>query len=110
VSATDIRDLVQFSDEGATRQTLSESEHLWSQVLCMQANQRLGPLGDATSDALCVVLAGEVAAQIDRKRDRMHQWDSVVVPAGSDLTLANSSDETSVVLLVLAPPPAPAAR
>jgi hypothetical protein len=110
VSATDIRDLVHFSDEGASRETLVEGEHLWSEILCLGSNQRLGPLGDAASDALCVVLAGKVAAQIGRGRNRMRQWDSIVVPAGSELTLANASEEPSVVLLVVAPPPEPANR
>jgi hypothetical protein len=36
----------------------------------------------------------------------MHQWESVVVLAGDELTLRNASSEPSVVLLVLAPPPA----
>ncbi len=36
----------------------------------------------------------------------MRQWESALVPAGEELTLRNASEEPSVVLLVLAPPPA----
>ena len=102
----DIRDLVQFGDDDARQATLSETEHLWTRVVCLQGNQGVGPMGDASSDAFLTVLAGEVAAQMDKSRARMKQWDSATVPAGSELTLHNASDEPSVVLLVVAPPPA----
>jgi hypothetical protein len=39
----------------------------------------------------------------------MKQWDSLLVPAGSELTLKNASPDPAVVLLVAAPPPTPAA-
>lgn len=101
----DIRDLVRFDDDEACQETLSETEHLWTRVVCLQKNQGVGPMGDSTSDAFLTVLAGEVAAQIDKGRARMKQWESATVPAGSELTLRNASEEPSVVLLVVAPPP-----
>jgi mannose-6-phosphate isomerase-like protein (cupin superfamily) len=106
VKPTDIRDLVHFSPDGARRHDLFETTHLWSEVVCLQDNQRLGPIGDERSDGLVVVLAGRIAVQVGKGRARIGQWESVTVPAGSDLTLANASDEASVVLLVTAPPPA----
>ena len=63
-------------------------------------------MSDASSDGFLVVLAGEIAAQIGKARARMQQWESALVPAGEELTLRNASEEPSVVLLVLAPPPA----
>lgn len=104
----DIRDLVRFSDDGARHDTLFESERLWSEVVCLQGAQGLGPLADATSDGLLAVLSGEVAVQVDKGRARMKQWESVLVPAGSQLTIRNASAEPTVLLLVTAPPPAPA--
>jgi glyoxylate utilization-related uncharacterized protein len=104
----DIRDLVHFGDDEPRQETLSESEHLWTRVVCLQDTQGVGPMGDATSDAFLTVLAGEVAAQIGTGRARMKQWDSATVPAGDELTLRNASAEPSVVLLVVAPPPTPA--
>ena len=101
----DIRELVQFDEDEARQATLSETEHLWTRVVCLQHNQGVGPMGDASSDAFLTVLAGEVAAQVDKSRARMRQWDSATVPAGSELTLHNASEEPSVVLLVVAPPP-----
>jgi glyoxylate utilization-related uncharacterized protein len=65
-------------------------------------------MSDAAADGLAVVLAGEVAAQVGKSRARLRQWESVLVPAGEELTLRNASEEPSVVLLVLAPPPPPA--
>jgi glyoxylate utilization-related uncharacterized protein len=109
VKPRDIRDLVWFADDEARHETLFESEHLWSQVICLQGSQGVGPMTDATSDAFATVLAGEVAAQVGKSRSRMAQWDAVLVPHGESLTLRNASDEPSVVLLVLAPPPAPPA-
>jgi quercetin dioxygenase-like cupin family protein len=52
-------------------------------------------------------VAGEVAVQVDRGRERLAQWGSVLIPAGSNLAVRNASDEPAVVLLVAAPPPTP---
>ncbi len=101
-----VTDLVHFDDDAARTDVLHETEHLFAQIICLQGTQGLGPLSDAAADGLVVVLAGEIAAQIDKARARMRQWDSLVVPAGEPLTVRNASAEPSVVLLVLAPPPA----
>ena len=103
---TDIRDLVRFSDDEARRSTLVDGERLWSEVVCLQGAQGVGPLRDDGSDGLLVVLSGEVATQVGRGRARMRQWESIEVPAGVELTVRNASEEPSVVLLVAAPPPA----
>jgi glyoxylate utilization-related uncharacterized protein len=63
-------------------------------------------MSDASSDGIVVVLAGEIATQVGKARARMRQWESALVPAGEELTFRNASEEPSVVLLVLAPPPA----
>lgn len=103
----DIRDLVWFNDDEARTETLFETDHLWSQVICLQNNQGIGPLSDPTSDAQVTVLAGAVAAQAGQGRARMGQWETIVVPAGTELTLRNASEEPTVVMLTLAPPPGP---
>ena len=101
----DVRDLVRFDEGGASQHTLYETERLFSRVICLQEAQGLGPVGDPLADALCMILAGEVSAQVGHGRSRMRQWETILVPAGSDLTLRNASDEPAVVLLVTAPPP-----
>ena len=100
----DIRDLVHFSDDEPKRQTLVEAERLWSEIVCLQEAQGLGPIRDE-SDGILVVLAGEVAAQVGKGRARMKQWEAVEVPAGLELTIRNASEEPAVVLIVVAPPP-----
>ncbi len=105
MKAKDIRDLVLFSEDAPRTQTLYDEERLWSQVVCLQGNQILGPLSDPASEGLVTILAGEVAVQAGRSRTRMRQWETIHVPAGEPLTLRNASPEPSVVLLVLAPPP-----
>jgi quercetin dioxygenase-like cupin family protein len=107
VEAKDVRDLVHFDEDAPRRGELFESKRLWSEVVCLQGSQRLGPLADPSSDAIVTILAGEVAAQVGNGRKRMAQWEAVLVPAGQELTLANASDEPSVVLFVAAPPPSP---
>jgi hypothetical protein len=99
VKTLDIRDLVTFSDDEARRRTLVESGHLWSEIVCLQGSQGIGPLLDDGADGLLVVLAGEVAAQVGKGRARMKQWEAVEVP------VRNASAEPSVVLLTVAPPP-----
>ena len=103
----DIRDLVHFSDDEARHETLLESDHLWSEVICIQGAQGLGPMRDDGSDAVLAVLSGEVSAQVGKGRARMKQWESVLVYAGEELTLRNASPEPAVLLLVAAPPPPP---
>ena len=101
----DLRDLVRFSEEGPQHETDFESEHLWSEVVCLERAQELGPITDPDSDALCMLVAGEVSIQVGRSRKRVRQWGTVLVPAGSELTIRNASVEPSVILLVAAPPP-----
>jgi glyoxylate utilization-related uncharacterized protein len=105
VKTLDIRDLVHFSDDEPRRRTLIEGERLWSEVVCLQQAQGLGPIRDDGSDGILVVLAGEVATQVGKGRARMKQWETVEVPAGLELTIRNASEEPAVVLLVVAPPP-----
>jgi glyoxylate utilization-related uncharacterized protein len=105
VKTLDIRDLVQFSDDEPRRRTLIDGERMWSEIICLQGSQGVGPVRDDGADGVLVVLAGEVATQVGKGRARMKQWETVEVPAGLDLTVRNASDEPSVVLLVVAPPP-----
>ena len=101
-----VTDLVYFNEESARTEVLHETERLFSQVICLQGAQGVGPMSDANADGLAVVLSGEVSTQVGKARARLRQWASVTVPAGEQLTLRNASEEPSVVLLVLAPPPA----
>jgi len=107
VETTDLRQLVRFDDEGPRHEELFQSEHLWSEVLCLKGPQGIGPIADRDSDAICTVVAGKVAVQIDRDRKRLEQWGAALVPKGSELTIKNASDEPAVVLLIAAPPPTP---
>jgi glyoxylate utilization-related uncharacterized protein len=86
-----------------------ETEHLWSQLACLGRNQSLGPLADPDADAVLLVVAGEVAIQVDRSRKRLKQWDTVLVPARAELAVTNASGDPAVLLLVTAPPPRPKA-
>lgn len=101
-----VTDLVHFDDEAARTEVLYETDRVFSQVVCVQGAQGIGPMSDPAAEGLVVVLAGEVAAQIGKERARMKQWESALVPPNESLTIRNASSEPSVVLLVLAPPPA----
>jgi len=102
-----MRDLVRFDDDAARTEVLFETERLWSQMICLQGAQGIGPIADTGSDAIVSVLAGEIAVQVGKGRSRMHQWHSVLVPAGTELTIRNASDEPAVVQVIAAPPPEP---
>ncbi len=106
MDARDLRDLVHFDPDGAATHELFETEHLWSQLICLERTQRVGPIGDPTSDALFVVVAGEVVIQVDRARKRVQQWAAVLAPAGGEVTISNASTEPAVILVTAAPPPA----
>jgi glyoxylate utilization-related uncharacterized protein len=100
-----MRDLVWFDDEAARTEVLFETERLWSQLVCLQGAQGIGPIADDGADAIVSVLAGEVAVQVGKGRARMQQWHAVLVPAGTQLTIRNASEEPAVVQVTAAPPP-----
>ena len=54
-----------------------------------------------------VMTGVEVAVQVGKGRARMGQWETVLVEAGTELTIRNASDDPGVVFLVLSPPPRP---
>ncbi len=105
MDARDLRELVRFDENGPSHATLFETDRLWSEVVCLERNQSLGPIADRDSDGLVVVVTGQVVVQIDRGRKRREQWEAVLVPADSELTITNATSEPAVVLLVAAPPP-----
>jgi len=101
-----LTELIYFTEDAPRTEVLAETGRLWSQVVCLQGTQGIGPMSDVEADGLVVVMSGEVAVQVGKGRARMKQWETVTVPAGEDLTLRNASPDPSVVLLVLSPPPA----
>ena len=102
----DLREHVRFSAEGPVHEALFESAHVWSELVCLDRAQRLGPISDPGSDALVAVVAGEVVVHVDKDRKRIGQWSSALVPAGSELAVTNASMDPAVVMIVAAPPPA----
>jgi mannose-6-phosphate isomerase-like protein (cupin superfamily) len=105
VDTADLRDLVEFAENEVLRQSIFESEHLWSQVVCVDRNRSYGPVSDPQSDAMLTILAGEAVFIVGKRRKRMKQWGSVLVPGGSELVVTNASPEPLVILMVTAPPP-----
>jgi quercetin dioxygenase-like cupin family protein len=105
----DLRDLVRFSGDGPVHEPLFESEHVWSELVCLDRAQRLEPISDPGSDAVVTVVAGEVVVHVGRDHKRVGQWSAAFVPAGADLAITNASVDPAVVMIVAAPPPAPTA-
>ena len=101
----DLRDLVRFDDDDARTEVLFESGRIWSELVCLQGAQGVGPIADGDADAIVSVLAGEVAVQVGKGRARMRQWHAVLVPAGTELTIRNASEEPAVVQVTTAPHP-----
>src|SRR5205814_10646117 len=95
-----LTDLIHFTDDAARTELLFETRRLWSQVICLQGAQAVGPLSDDEADGLLFVLSGEVAAQVGRSRARLKQWTTAPVPAGDALTLRNASPAPAVGPLV----------
>lgn len=109
VQETNLKDHVHFSPDGVRRETVFDTERLWAEVLCFERSQRVGPVMDPNSDALFTVAAGQAVFQVDGSRKRAAQWDTVLVPAGSEVSVTNASVEPLVLYLVAAPPPVPRA-
>jgi mannose-6-phosphate isomerase-like protein (cupin superfamily) len=107
VEHLNLKNLVRFSPDGIQRETVFETDRLWSQIVCFDRTQALGPVTDMDSDALFLIVAGEAAVQVDGRRKRLGQWGTVLVPAGAAVTVTNASTEPLVVLVVASPPPVP---
>ncbi len=107
MDSADLRDFVEFSEEGPVRKTVFESESLFAQVVCVDVKGAYGPVSDPSADAVVTVVAGEAAFQVVRARKRLEQWGSVLVNAGKELHVVNASPEPLVLLVVTAPPPVP---
>jgi mannose-6-phosphate isomerase-like protein (cupin superfamily) len=105
VDAVDLRDLVEFVEGDLVRKPVAETDRLWAQLLCLDRNGEFGPASDPGSDALLTVVAGEAVFFVNRRRSRLKQWGTVLVPAGSEVVVRNASIEPLVVLMVTAPPP-----
>lgn len=107
MEAVDLRDLVEFAEGEVVRKTMFESDRLWAQVLCLDRARSFGPATDPDADAMLTVVAGEAVFLVNRRRKRLKQWGSVLVPAGAEMVVTNASPEPLVVLMVAAPPPTP---
>jgi hypothetical protein len=103
----DLRDFVHFSPDGPIATEVFETARVWSQLICLDHNQHVGPIGDPHADAVFVVVAGRVVFQVDRRRTRLEQWQTGLVPAGAEVIVTNASEDPSVVFVIAAPPPAP---
>ena len=101
-----MRDLVQFGND-VSRRTVFETGRLWSELLCLDRNQMIGPVTDPEADAIFTIAAGEAVFMVDGARRRLGQWASVLVPAASEVTVTNASEDPLVLFLVAAPPPLP---
>ena len=107
MDSADLQDFVEFEEGEVVRRTVFEAERLWTQVVCLAQNGSYGPVSDKEADAMLTIVAGEAVFLVDKKRKRMRQWGSVLVPAGAELVVRNASTEPLVILMVAAPPPAP---
>jgi mannose-6-phosphate isomerase-like protein (cupin superfamily) len=107
VENRNLKRFVHFSSGEVRRETVFETGHLWSEVLCFSSNQSIGPVTDPRADAIFTVLAGEAVFVVDGKRKRLEQWGAVLVPAGGEVSVSNASVEPLVLLLVASPPPTP---
>lgn len=105
VQTHNLKRFVHFSRADVRRETVFETPRLWTQMLCFEVNQSLGPVSDDASDAVFTIVAGEGVFLVDGKRRRLEQWGSVLVPGGSEVSITNASTEPLVVLVVAAPPP-----
>jgi glyoxylate utilization-related uncharacterized protein len=101
----DLRDLVRFDEDGPRHEALFETDHLWSEVVNLDRNQSIGTIRDDDSDAIVLVVTGRVVVQVNRSRKRLGQWETALVPAGSELFVTNATADPAVILLVAAPPP-----
>ena len=96
VDARDLRDLVRFDESPAGRGEDAKRERGGEPRESLRRPVRRTV--DRNHDFVGVGRKG-----LGRKR--LEQWETTLVPAGSELTITNATGEPAVVLLVAAPPP-----
>ena len=84
---------------------LFESEHLWSEVVCLDRNQALGTHRRPGLGCTRARRDGRVVVQQNLGRKRLEQWETTLVPAGSELTITNATGEPAGSCSSPAPPP-----
>ena len=109
MEAADLQDFVEFEEGEVVRRTVFETGRIWTQTICLGQNGTYGPVSDGEADAMLTIVAGEAVFLVDKKRKRMKQWGSVLVPAKAELVVRNASTDPLVILMVAAPPPPPRA-
>jgi len=105
VERKDLTSLVRFEETRAHHETVFRTQHLRSEILCLDKNQVTDAATDPEADVMLTVIAGEVAIYLDRKFKRFKQWGATVAPAGTEVVIKNASSQPAVVLIVAAPPP-----
>jgi mannose-6-phosphate isomerase-like protein (cupin superfamily) len=100
-----LKDLVHFDPDEVRRETLYETPNLFSEVLCFDGKQHVGPMHDGEADAVFTVLAGEGRFNVGHRSKTLKQWGTVLVPADTEVSVINLHDEPLVVLMVASPPP-----
>ena len=105
VESRNLKRYVHFDAKEVRRETVFETSKVWSEILCFERNQQLGPMSDADADAIFTVIAGEAVFMVERNRKRLDQWGTVLVPAGAEVTVTNASGDPLVIVLTTAPPP-----
>jgi mannose-6-phosphate isomerase-like protein (cupin superfamily) len=100
VDTADLRDFVEFEEDGALSREVFRSDRLGARMISIDVNRAYGPAADPEAEAMLVILAGEAVFQVGRRRRRMKQWGSVLVPAGQEVVVTNASGDPLVVLLV----------
>ena len=107
VENRNLKRYVHFSPDAVNRETVFETGRMWTQVLCFDRNQTIGPMADQDSDAVFTIVAGEAVFLVDGRRKRLEQWGTILVEAGEQVVVTNASADPLVLLVVAAPPPAP---
>ena len=101
------RSRVAFSDDKMKKVPLFESERMFCDVYCFRPGQEQRAHRHDESDKVYVVLEGSGTFRVGTEERELKAGEAVFAPAGDEHGVRNTSAANLVVLVTMAPKPAP---
>ncbi len=94
-----------FSSEKMKKTNLFNTDRMFCDLYCLQAEQFQKPHAHQAQDKVYYVLEGEGAFRIDNETEIVQKGSAVLAPAGSVHGVKNRSTEPLLLLVFMAPKP-----
>ena len=99
-----------FAAEKMQKVNLLKTDHFFLDLYCLEPGQSQKVHRHDDSSKFYLVVEGEARMHVDGEEASLEPRQLVAAPAGKDHGVTNDSNERTVILVVMAPPPEHASR